>query len=326
MRQSASNFGTLELLVVDNGSTDGTQRLAETVLAESPFPSRVLQEPRAGQMAAFQRGFHSTDADIVLLVDDDNILADGFVATLIDLFIAYPEVGLIGSHNIATFPKNMAEPPWFQSMAGKFACSPPPGFANPPRPVELAIIAGAGASFRRRVLQQALDDGYCFINDTTREGSLWMTGMDTELCHLFGALGWKFLYDPRLRLEHAMTPERLNWNYARRLARTIGTSVAGIDPFIRFGGENASNGHDRRATWQWQALAKLRRLGRHGVALRKLALRGKEGDLRVLEIEEDYGSFLRVMHERGSYTAHMDRTRAFLRRIGGRPTRSFSSI
>ncbi len=310
--QTGIDRQSLEIVVVDNGSTDDTAATAEAALRDAPFRTAVLSEPKPGQLAAFRRGLAATTADLIMIVDDDNVLCRDFVATTIELFNAHPDVGVIGSRNVAVFPPGHSAPPWFAALAGNFACGSPDGFAFPPQPIDLAIVAGAGSSFRRAPLQAALDDGYEFINDTTREGGLWITGMDTEWCHLFAALGWKFLYDARLRLEHVMTPERLTWDYARRLSRTIGTAAVGVDPFILF--SPGARDTSRRGTWSWQLLAKLRRLARHGLALRKLRRPGFVGDLHVIEMERDLGSLLRVWHERDDYPVHLKRTRAFLQR------------
>jgi glycosyltransferase involved in cell wall biosynthesis len=312
VRQRDLPAAALQIVVVDNGSTDDTAAFAEAELRTAPFPTRVLRELRPGQMAAFRRGLEGNTADIIIMVDDDNILAPDFVARVLGHFAAHSDVGVIGSHNVAAFPADHAPPSWFITIAGKYACSPPEGFATPPQPVPLAIIPGAGCSFRRAPLQAAWDAGYEFINDTTREGGLWITGMDTEWCYLFAALGWKFLYDPALRLSHVMTAERLTWTYARRLARTMGTGAAGIDPFIIFCDPSHAAARNRRASWVWQAISKLRRLLRHGPQLYRLLFPGFEGDLRVIDMEQDFGALLRVLHERGDYTAHLQRTRTFL--------------
>jgi glycosyltransferase involved in cell wall biosynthesis len=314
-----------EIVVVNNGSTDSTAATAASLLCGSPFPARVLEEARPGQMAAFRRGLASTRAEIIIMVDDDNVLAPDFVATAIALFIAHPDVGVIGSHNKAAFPEGFVPPPWFDAICDKYGCHPV-GFAPPLQPVPFAPIHGAGCCFRRAPLQKALDDGYEFINDTTRGGGLWITGMDTEWCYLFSALGWKFLYAPHLRLDHIMTNERVHWPYARRLARTIGTSVVGIDPFYLFNGSGEPAGGDRRDTWTWQAARKIRRLLRHGPSLFKLLLPGFVGDLRVIEMEQDFGSLQRIMHECRNYTAHLRRTRSYLATHGTRPISNYSWI
>ncbi len=304
-----------EIWVIDNGSSDGTRELATQLLAASPFPSTIRVEPHPGKMSALRRGLQDTSAEIVVIVDDDNVLSPSFIRTTLDLYAANPDVGMIGSHNTAMLPEGCVEPAWFKAMTGQYACAQPVYFGAPPHPESLAIIAGAGSSFRKCAFFQGVAAGYQFINDTTRHGRLWITGEDTELCYLIGALGWKFMDDPRLRMTHILPPARLEWSYARRLARTLGTGCVGIDPFIIFRPAAEGKLGGLRTLWPFQALAKVRRLARHGLGVFKLLLPGFEGDLQVIELERDWGALLRILHERGAYSIHLKRTRAFLNRM-----------
>lgn len=65
----------VEILVVDNGSTDET---AELLLREESkarrFPLRVLQEAQRGKARALNLGLDSAAADIILIVDDDVVV------------------------------------------------------------------------------------------------------------------------------------------------------------------------------------------------------------------------------------------------------------
>lgn len=66
----------VELLVVDNGSTDETQELLAQVGA------RVTTEPLPGAGAARRRGLAETNAPFVLFLDHDDLLSPGALAAL----------------------------------------------------------------------------------------------------------------------------------------------------------------------------------------------------------------------------------------------------
>ncbi len=66
--------GHAELVVVDNGSTDGTVEALER-RAPGPFGLRVLVERRPGPAAARNRGWEATRAPLVLFLGDDMIAA-----------------------------------------------------------------------------------------------------------------------------------------------------------------------------------------------------------------------------------------------------------
>lgn len=63
--------GGVEVIFVDDGSTDGTGALLQVVFADSPFV-RILAHPRnLGLGAALRTGFHAARGEIVITTDSD---------------------------------------------------------------------------------------------------------------------------------------------------------------------------------------------------------------------------------------------------------------
>jgi glycosyltransferase involved in cell wall biosynthesis len=79
---SAQSFRDFEWLVVDDGSTDGTDALVAAWTREADFPVRYLSQANSGKAAAFNRGVAAATGRLFLTLDSD----DSCVATALERF------------------------------------------------------------------------------------------------------------------------------------------------------------------------------------------------------------------------------------------------
>ena len=87
----------LELVVVDDGSTDSTGAVLED-LASRDWRLRLVRFPEnRGKRAAMAAGIRATEAEVVCFVDSDSVLDEDAVRVLVQRF-ADPEVGAVAGH------------------------------------------------------------------------------------------------------------------------------------------------------------------------------------------------------------------------------------
>lgn len=76
-----------EVIVVDNGSTDATARIAQD------FGARVIEEPIKGIARARQRGFEAARGVIIVSTDADTVVPPFWLARIAGHFTRNPELG-----------------------------------------------------------------------------------------------------------------------------------------------------------------------------------------------------------------------------------------
>lgn len=73
-----------EIIVVDNGSTDGTPTLVEDWARQCPFPVRIVPEARKGLSRARNTGMRAARGDIFIFTDDDCVLESDYIRTALN--------------------------------------------------------------------------------------------------------------------------------------------------------------------------------------------------------------------------------------------------
>ena len=108
------DYDKLEVIVVDDGSTDGSRHVIES------YGDRVVAvfQPNAGQSAAANTAFAMASGDVVFFLDSDDVLAPGAVATaarefgrdpeLVKMQFALAVVDASGRFTGATIPRHAA--------------------------------------------------------------------------------------------------------------------------------------------------------------------------------------------------------------------------
>jgi cellulose synthase/poly-beta-1,6-N-acetylglucosamine synthase-like glycosyltransferase/peptidoglycan/xylan/chitin deacetylase (PgdA/CDA1 family) len=91
---AASRYPELEIVVVDDGSTDGTAAIVDALGLDGV---RVIRRPNGGKAAALSTGIAATDAEVVVMVDGDTIFEPETIARLVQP-LADPHVAAVSGN------------------------------------------------------------------------------------------------------------------------------------------------------------------------------------------------------------------------------------
>ena len=101
---------TFEVVVVDNGSTDGTALFLAAWASADPSRHVVVEEPSVGLSRARNRGIAMARGCIVLFLDDDAMAPQGWVAAHVLSYRRRPEVDAVGGPIVLAWPAG--RPAW----------------------------------------------------------------------------------------------------------------------------------------------------------------------------------------------------------------------
>ncbi len=218
-----------ELVLVDNASTSPVS--TNVLPSDTTNASRIIQEPALGLSQARRRGFQETRGDIIVLVDDDNVLAPDYLEVVVSLFATHPKVGVLGGSSRPEFEQ--ASEPWVREFDSLLACRDlgaepliSTGLRNSitgRNEYPLFAPIGAGMALRRAALMEWIDQpGNTGPSD--RRGTDLSSGGDNDIILTAMKADWEVGYFPALSLIHLIPRSRLDPRYLARLNRSIAKS------------------------------------------------------------------------------------------------------
>ncbi|MEU1165049.1 bifunctional polysaccharide deacetylase/glycosyltransferase family 2 protein [Streptomyces sp. NPDC005921] len=205
VRSLSAGEHPIEILVVDDGSTDGTARIVEDL----GLPDvRVIRQVNAGKPAALNRGLLNARHDIVVMMDGDTVFEPATVRELVQPF-GDPRVGAVAG-NAKVGNRDSLIGAWQhieyvmgfnldRRMYDVLRCMP--------------TIPGAVGAFRRSALEQVGG----MSEDTLAE--------DTDITMAIHRHGWRVVYAERAKA-WTEAPESVSQLWSQRYRWSYGTMQA----------------------------------------------------------------------------------------------------
>jgi glycosyltransferase involved in cell wall biosynthesis len=91
----AQTFASLEIIIVDDGSTDATAAIADGYAAAYPGRVRVIHQPNAGLPGARNTAIAAARGELLALLDADDVWLPDHLERVVAAFDAEPELALV---------------------------------------------------------------------------------------------------------------------------------------------------------------------------------------------------------------------------------------
>lgn len=203
----------LEILVVDNNSTDCTQKMVEEFIKRKSLPLHYFFEKEQGVSHARNRGIKESRGDIVAFLDDDEIVDERWLSAMCEGFERFPCIA-IGGKVIAkwTFPP----PDWYTTEGPFRIVGPTSGHNLGDAYINYSLTTGFPISGNLAARRDCFQRHGYFRTDMGPVGNHFMVGEDREFGLRLIHAGEGVLYSPKAIVYNVVHRERVTKEYCRR--------------------------------------------------------------------------------------------------------------
>jgi glycosyltransferase involved in cell wall biosynthesis len=220
-RLEAPAGAEIELLVVDNASTDGTTAVVRTFAEKAPFAVRYIHEPRLGHSFALNAGIASARGDVIAFTDDDAFPDPGWLEGLHRAFVAERADWAFGP---VTPTWESSKPSWYGPEVIAYFAGLNYGAESFQVSDEQHPFIGVNHACRREALLSL--GGY--REDLGGFGKQGGVGNDEDLFRRALRAGMRIMYAPDAGVSHLIPARRCQKGYHR------GNMWAGTAAHFRF--------------------------------------------------------------------------------------------
>jgi glycosyltransferase involved in cell wall biosynthesis len=209
LAQSLSSYKKpVEVLVIDNASTDDTASVVKSFITEKTAHSvALLREDRKGLSFARNTGLKHAKGEAICFLDDDVFVPEGWLEGLVAAFALRDDVGCVAGQVRLHFP-DVPRPAW---LDGKYN-----GLFSECCRGDASRLLNRGEDFigaNFALTRKAVSAVGLFNTALGRKGYSLLSGEDTEYSGRLWKQGFKIAYSAQGYIYHRVQPERLTYRW-----------------------------------------------------------------------------------------------------------------
>jgi glycosyltransferase involved in cell wall biosynthesis len=193
----------VEVVIVDNGSTDATPVRLAAWRADQSFPVTLLHEPQPGLSRARNRALAAVRGRIVAMTDDDCVLHPDYLGRLAACFAGLKGAAIVGGRIL---PGDPADLPVTVKLEDHPMIAAPGSFPG-------GFVMGANLAMTADVIARTGP-----FDERFGAGAPFVAAEDTDFLFRALGLGIAVRYDPRFTVDH---------HHGRRDEATVARLLAG---------------------------------------------------------------------------------------------------
>ncbi|MEM9266326.1 MAG: glycosyltransferase family 2 protein [Cyanobacteria bacterium P01_F01_bin.13] len=200
----AQTLKNVEVIVVDNASTDATAEVVQRRLTDPRL--RYVYEPTLGLSMARNTGANAAKGDILAYLDDDAEASPQWLASLLEVYQNNSKVAIAGGKVTLLWPPGINQPPaWIsEDLASGLGAY---DLGNQVRYIKNPSLTPRGLNYSLR--KTFLDSVGGFDVNLGRVGKNLLSNEELHMTQLALKHGWHVVYVPNALAAHNVSPARL---------------------------------------------------------------------------------------------------------------------
>ncbi|MDB4306063.1 glycosyltransferase family 2 protein [bacterium] len=215
--QAGQLEGGIEIVVVDDGSSDGTWEWLSRRAAASGFT--VLRQPNSGPAVARNRGVETAVGEIVLFLGDDTVPQSGWLAAHLEEHRLFGSRGPMATLGYTSFPPESESP--FRRFINEYGAQFGYSIIEDPTEVPFNFFYTSNISLPRVILERLGG----FLEDFP--SAAWE---DIEFAYRAVGEGLRLRYQPRARTLHYHSVQPRTFCRRQRTSGLSAAIFAGLHP------------------------------------------------------------------------------------------------